>query len=107
MSFAISFALVSVGALLFWLGRYLTRRGDEYNRRADDLQRHLDAFIANAQASPFCCKSIAYRLCSPTRCECFVCRNDRGESVTEATQTLAEQVQLAALQADLAQQKGA
>src|SRR3954462_10587841 len=105
-SFVSWVVLAVLGLVCLGLGRHWRRRGERLLAYADARQRTLDVFIADRQVSAFCCKSIVYRLGPTARCECFACRRERGEPVTEATQEAAGMVQQSAMQADLAAWEG-
>ncbi len=89
--------LVLCGVSLLCVGRWCLCRADQLTAQADRLQVELNAFIADHERSSFCCRSIVYLLGEACVCECFYCRRERNEPVTEESQAMAKRIQTAAM----------
>jgi hypothetical protein len=87
--------VVSIGGacFLFCIGSRLEKKGQSINVQCDRAESILNAFKTDIAESPACCASIVSLLGKDARCECFRCRTERGESVTEESQGRAEVIQ--------------
>jgi hypothetical protein len=89
----IAVVFICGGCFLYWIGSRLEKKGQSINVQCDRFEATLNAFKTDIAESPACCASIVSLLGEKERCECFRCRTERGESVTEESQGRAEVIQ--------------
>ena len=85
--------LVPIGAGMLWLARYFREKASTLGQRADRAQIDLNQFEFDQKASHYCCKSLVSYLGPEARCECFACKAERKEPVTQESQVRAAEVQ--------------
>ena len=89
----ILFTSFVAAGVLWGLSAYLKNKALFISIRADAYDSLLNAFREDISQSSACCRSIVHLLGDGSRCECFRCRQERGEVVTEQSQMQAEAVQ--------------
>ena len=92
-SWMLAIIFLASGGLMCWLGVYLSKKAKAMAAHANFCEKLLNAFEQDIAQSPACCRSIAYLLDDRSRCECFRCRQQRGEKITEESQMQATALQ--------------